>query len=217
MSLVTDEALSAYLDGEADPETAARIEAALADDVGLRARLERMTLGGDALRDAVDIMLGAPSEELKAALLKAPSAEILPFAPKAKAAPPRHEWMRLAAASAAAMVIGAVGGGFLMEKQTGVVVDSGDGVVAGKVLASSLSTARSGVKAPMGGQVMTVALSFKASDGRLCRQFDLAGQDRTLDAVACRTGKDWRIEGMSAARPKVLDGFQTAGGPGDGP
>lgn len=219
MTLVTDEALSAYLDGEADVETSARIEAAIAQDPGVRARLERMTLGDEALREAMDAMLGPPSEALKQSLRQPQqlSAEILTFQPKAKPAAPRQEWMRLAAASVAALVMGAVGGGLLMEKQTGVVVDSGDGVVAGKVLASSLSTARSGVKAPMGGQVMTVALSFKAADGRLCRQFDLAGQGRTLDAVACRTGKDWRIEGMSAAKPKVLDGFQTASGPGDGP
>ncbi|MEM7429765.1 MAG: hypothetical protein AAF441_27155 [Pseudomonadota bacterium] len=55
----SDADLTAYLDGEADSETAAEIEAALQNDADLAARMEALQIDVGALRNAGDSLLGA--------------------------------------------------------------------------------------------------------------------------------------------------------------
>jgi hypothetical protein len=58
-----------------------------------------------------------------------------------------------------------------------------------------------------------VALSFRAKDGRLCRQFDLNGAEAGSAGVACRDKQAWRIEGWTSSHGAAAAGFETAGGP----
>jgi hypothetical protein len=89
-------------------------------------------------------------------------------------------------------------------------------LAANSDLAQALSTARSGEAAQVPGGTVRVSLSFKAGDGRLCRQFDLAGQGDVASAIACKGEKDWRLEGW-AKRPPAASGYEMAAGPEQNP
>jgi anti-sigma factor RsiW len=58
--MISDEALMAYLDGEAGAASERAIEAAMARDPALRARLEALECGDRNLRAAFDVMLEEP-------------------------------------------------------------------------------------------------------------------------------------------------------------
>lgn len=212
----SDEVLSSYLDGEAGPTLSREIEAAMAADPALVARMERLG-GNDALlRDAFDEALGQTPERLTAALDAKPSAEILAFRPKPKAkVPSAIPWPKLAAASVVALAVGAVFATTAMPRLTPQAPAARDGeLLAGGKLAAALASTPSGAEGVVGTAKLTVALSFRSRDGRLCRQFRLASPRGGSDGLACRGKDGWRIEGwMGSAAGAAGDGYQTAGGP----
>lgn len=212
MIAFSDEALSAFLDGEAEPAVAERILGALETDPLLAERLDALRRADTALHAAMDGLLeGPPPLALLAALERAPSAEILPFRRKAVSA--LTGWAP--AAAAAALVLG-VALGLAAPRRDAALVAVGDGgPVAGKQLAAALSSARGGTAVDLMGARMIVALSFRAGDGRLCRQFQLAANGGGSAAVACRDPGDWRLEGWTRTMAQPEGGYRTAGGPDD--
>lgn len=210
----SDDVLSSYLDGEAGPVLSREIEAAMQADPELVARMERLGRNDALLREAVDEALGDTPERLTQTLQAAPPADVLPFPPGTRRArlPVHH----LAAASLAALAAGVVLGVSVAPGPRPLVAASREGVLeAGGRLSAALASTPSGVRAPVGGETLTVALSFRSRDGRMCRQFDLARDGHASSGVACRQGRDWRIEGWVAGRPASTGGYQTAGGPDD--
>ena len=216
MSPFTDEMLSAYLDGEADEEIAARIEQAAGEDEELAMRLEMMAAGDGALREAADALLGPTPPRLLQAVEVQRSADVLEFKPRAKRPAPTFHWAQLAAAGVSALVIGGVAGSALTPRHQPLVGGAGPDLGVNAQLAQALSTARSGEAAEVDGGIVRVSLSFRAADGRLCRQFDLAGKGDAASAIACKGEQDWRIEGW-AKRPPASSGYQMAAGPEDNP
>jgi len=225
MSTYTDDVLSSYLDGECDPALAEEIETAMGSDPDLVARMETLGANDGLLREAFDEALGETPARLTAAL-EAPadettvrsaperSADVLAFKPRPKPQPKaaNSNWPRMAAGWAVvAVMVGAIGF-FSLPRGGGAPVSQGDnGLAPSHALAQALGKTPSGTRQPVGGQVLTVALSFKSQDGRLCRQFHLDGE-APADAVACRAGKGWRIEGWMTGKPEGQAGYQTAGG-----
>ncbi|HEX8232985.1 MAG TPA: hypothetical protein VF559_06550 [Caulobacteraceae bacterium] len=215
MTLYSDEMLTRFLDGECTGTEATEIETTVNADPALAARLEAMTARDGLLREVFDETLGPVPTKLTEALEAPRSAEVLPFRARPRQAA-WTGWTGLAAASAAALAIGALGGANFARQPTPLIAPSADGLAAQATLASALSTARSGQAAEVAGGKLTVALSFKAGDGRLCRQFQL-GFDRGAGAgVACRSGEEWKIEGWAPAASQDA-GFQAAAGPAEGP
>jgi hypothetical protein len=210
---ITDEMLSAYLDGETDAETSARIERAVGETPELAARLEAMSRGDDLLRDAADGLLGQTPPAMARALQAPAAPEVVTLRPRASRPAISPQWMQLAAAGVAALVIGGVGGSMLTPQPQALVSGSTAGLTANAQLAEALSTARSGQDAAVGGAAMKVSLSFRARDGRLCRQFALTGPQAGSAGVACRDAGSWRIEGWTSARGAPATGYRTAGGP----
>lgn len=213
MTVFTDEMLSAYLDGEADEAVAAQIEQAAGEDPALAARLEAMAAGDDALRGAAEAMLGPVPASMTQALEAPRSAEVLAFRPRPARPAISGHWMQVAAAGVAALVIGGVGGSMLTPRQQPLVSGAGPELAANARLAEALSTTRSGEDAQVAGGTMKVALSFRAKDGRLCRQFDLTTREAGAAGVACRDKDRWRIEGWTSGPSAAATGYQTAGGP----
>ena len=66
---LNDELLCAYLDGELDPETRARVEQALVDDAGARVRLERMRVADERLKAEIPLQTVQPNDPLSARIL----------------------------------------------------------------------------------------------------------------------------------------------------
>lgn len=217
----SDEVLSSYLDGEAGPTLSREIETAMAKDPALVARMEQLGANDGLLREAFDAALGETPERLTAALEARPSADILAFRPKPKPkAPSAIPWPKVAAASVVALAVGAVFATMAVPRLSPPGGAARDGeLIAGGKLAAALASTPSGAEGAVGTAKLTVALSFRSRDGRLCRQFRLASPQGSSEGVACRGGAGWKIEGWmgSAAGGAPADGYQTAGGPDSSP
>jgi len=68
--LISDELLTAYIDGQADAEGVRAVEAALAKDPGLKARLNGMQAVDRDLRSAFDTLLETPVPDALAAAVR---------------------------------------------------------------------------------------------------------------------------------------------------
>lgn len=184
-----DETLMAYADGEADAETSARIEAAMAGDEALA---ERIALLADARRTvkaafAADLETPVPNA-LEAAIRRAgeQNSNVVPLRP-------RSYWPTALAASLALAV--GIGAGWLA--RTGS--EAGHGMhFAGlehPELAGHLASTPSGGDITLGdGARLRLVASFVDGAGRFCRELEHDGTDgQTLVAVTCREGADWAL------------------------
>lgn len=214
--MITDEMLSAWLDGEADEATCRAVESSVDSDPALAARLARLGRNDRLLRTAMDEVLGPTPPRLTSALMAAPSAQVIDLTEKRRARV--AAWPARAAAAAAAVVFAVVGGAaFLRGPQAGdLVMQSASGPAAGPSLARILASVPSGTSRPLGPGVVRVSLSFQASDGRACREFETGGGVGSAAGVACRQGGVWRLEEWMAGGGGAASGsYRTAGGPQD--
>ena len=95
-SPIPDVDVHAYVDGQLAPGRIAALEAALASDAGLAARVAEMRALNGALRDALDPMLAEPIPEQLLAAASAP----------ARGAAGARRWMAPAFAAAATLLVG---------------------------------------------------------------------------------------------------------------
>lgn len=211
---LNDELIGAYLDGEMSAEERAELERALASNNGAATRLERLRGADELLRSA---MRDGPAVSSTDALLRkaliGEQADDDPIARRllggaAPPAPRTELWVRRAAAVAAACLIGILAGR----------VGAPQGYVSadmrlGSEVSRILDSAPSGEFSPIARGEMGVALSFRADDGSLCRQFRTQSGQSVSDAIACRDGEAWRLAAQAAA--PTPQGFQAASGAAD--
>lgn len=133
---ISDEMLSAFLDGELPEETQRAVEAALDQDRGLQSRLETLMSGDRAAQEAFDAMLDEPVPmALAAAIRKAempgatPAAEAAPSMATLDSAPRARPLWQIAASVLLALGIGA-GGGFFFGRESAVEVAQAPGWLA---------------------------------------------------------------------------------------
>jgi hypothetical protein len=229
---VSDEALMAYADGEADAAARAVIEAAMRDDPELRRRVDqhralRQTLQGafaDALDEPVPPRLidaarghsAAPgSNVVDLATAREAHAAVAPVAVAPIAVAPRHR-RRQSLAMAASLLVG-VALGYLGWHDSNLSMKAGPNgeLIAASGLAMALSNQLSEDRSP--ALIATTGLSFRAKTGEYCRTFSLTGSGAT-SGLACREGDDWKIKVLAQARPAVAgsENFRQAAS-GDSP
>jgi hypothetical protein len=197
----TPEELMAYADGQLAPDQARRVEQAVAASAELRAIVEDHRRTRAAARKAFDAMAQAPMS----AGLDRLSATLSGEGVVAERRTVRW-WAKAAAwpaAAAACLAVGIVSG--TMATASNDLIRWQDGPVAGTQLASMLE--QSGTGEARDGHV--VVASFRAGDGRYCRQFEIGGGE--ADGVACREARGWAIIAL-AERPGGPDAIQVAGG-----
>jgi hypothetical protein len=201
----------AYLDGELDDDARARIDAAVAADPVLAERLARDLRLQARVRDAFAGALDEPVPVRLQAMLEAAPAE------QATATPPTHDignvvalprrnshrrmlpaWLGYAAAAVLAVI--AIDGAW-RQTQSPVRLSDGD-LVAGGVLADELD--RGLASAPNAASSVSIGLTFRSHDGRICRSFTYR-EDTALSGLACRHNDMWRLSALGGA-------FQDAGG-----
>lgn len=208
----TDAQLVAFLDGTLEDEALiAAIEAAINADPALAERAEALAVGDDlapALRDAFAPVLEAAVPDHLVAIVAAPARQAqvvdLATARAAKQALPTPandagsgwRWPQFAA-MAASLALGVMIGGPLLTGGGGSA-PAGDGLVlASADLDAMLDSAPSGQAVDLASLgTGEVVLTFRNTDGQLCRQFTLEGSGGTSDALACEGGAqaDWQIE-----------------------
>jgi hypothetical protein len=201
---------------EADPALAERAEALAQDDDPRLAA---------AVRDAFAPVLDAPVPAHLAEVLAPPAAEIVDLgdARRDRAAPlpvPANDnrrswrWPQFGA-MAASLALGVMIGGPLLNGGGGGS-PSGEGLVlASADLDAMLDSAPSGQKVDLASLgTGEVVLTFRDTEGRLCRQFMLEGSGGTSDALACAggaAGGAWQVEAFGRRAAPVGE-MKLAGG-----
>jgi hypothetical protein len=181
MTWLSDEVLSAYIDGELQPAEAARVALALTRDPDAVRRLNALRESDAMLREAFDWPLPG-----QASLTDDVSAKMENPSPWRRPAP--------IAAVAGAGVVMAAAAGFAIGQLSApreVALDTDRGAFAEGALGKALESQAGDVNGPL-----RIVLTFRAKDGRFCRQFWAAAAG--LAGVACRDDKGWRIEELSA-------------------
>jgi hypothetical protein len=185
MSRIEDLELIAFVDGELDSAERARIEAALAKDPTLAARMEAhrrlATQAGEAFSD----VLRRPPPEAMVAQIAAHGGT-----QRRMAGPAVVRW----AALAATLLVG-VFAGRLMAPQP---------IVAGRDAPASLAKALDRSLAAEPGAVR-IGLSFRAAEG-YCRTF--VSQPAAVSGLACRNAGRWRVHVAEATPPAAT--YRTA-------
>jgi hypothetical protein len=215
---IEDEQLAAYVDGELDADARAAVEAAVAADPVLAARLARQRALLGSLRAVYDPVLDEPVPERLLAALR-PAAPAM-TAIGGRAAPRRAvrrllrrnwpQWGAIAAAVAVGILIGA--SGWLQYARAPLATVDGR-LLARDGLAQALNAQLASAQAA--DAPVRIGVSFKAKSGEYCRTFALAGSkatDGAMDGLACRAGAGWRVrllaQAASAAAPS--GGYRTA-------
>ncbi len=186
--MIDDGKLTAYLDGQLDAEGRAEVEAALASDPLLVARLARHRklrerLGEVAsLHDETPVRMvaggGASDNVVRLADHRAP--------PQPKPIRIRLTWPSWG--TMACVFGGGLALGFGAAHETGgpVGVRADGALVARGELVRALNEERSGE-----GRAIRVGASFRSHDQHYCRVFEV--EARQLAGIACRTGPGWVV------------------------
>jgi hypothetical protein len=215
---ITEELLMAYADGEADAETRAAVEAAMARDAGVRERVEAHRRLRRTLNEPLPERLFAaargerrppsrPAEIVDLAAVRARKVQ-----PKAKPARSRAwvQWSALAACVIAGVVLARGLGGIGMGPMVG---DRHGTLMAQGALAHALDNQLAGRPAGSGAAAR-IGVSFRATDRSLCRTFQTL-QGAGLAGLACRGPDGWQVR-VAAASPPVStnsSGYRTAASP----
>jgi hypothetical protein len=179
--MLNDEVLGALIDGELAPERRDAVERALGDNRGAALRLENLRRGDEMCRDAFALTDSA----------KDPLAELIAHGwPKRVSRP--VVWGRRAAAIAAACLLGVFAG-----RLSGPVAPDSQ-LRASSEIARVLDQAPSGALSPIRGGQVQVALSLRADNGALCRQYRTIIAGEAVDALACKQGDAWRLAVQAA-------------------
>lgn len=206
-----DTHIHAYVDGELDAATAARLEADSRGDPTLAARIRQQRNLKNLLRGAFDPVLDEPvPQRLRDALAPpAANATVTPIGaarePRARPAWSPREW----GAVAATLMLGLLIGAMAFRPSRGLPVDMIQGrMVARGELDTALSTQRAG--AAEKAAATRIGLSFRAADGAWCRSFS---QRNGPAGLACRHEGRWTVQLLdsgSAATGKADDYRQAA-------
>jgi len=214
----------AYVDGELDAESAARLEADSRADPALAARIAEQFKLRTRLRAEFDPVLTEPIPRRLNAALAGPErgAAVTPIGAAARSARPAaspRAWLAIAASLAVGVFVGA-----LVSRGPGnspFAADEGRLVAVG-YLDEALSTQLAGA-APEAAAA-AIGLSFRAAGGEYCRTFALqAGSGgvacrrdgrwsvQLLDGAAAQPGTDDFRQASSALTPPILDAITALG------
>lgn len=207
---LTDEELMAYADGEMLALDAKRVEAAMAADPVLAARVARFRAVRRALHTAYDSVLSEPvPERLRALLGDVAANEPQPQAPVDLSAHRVHRQVRFGppawAAIAASLVVGVLVGRAVLPSGD-LLVD--DGRYAGADLTRVLDT-RLASDSENQSAATRIGLTFRATDGDICRTFSHSVRGGSTSGLACRDGERWAVQ--VAVHGDALSEFRQAG------
>jgi hypothetical protein len=201
---VSDEALMAYADGEADAAMRALIEEAMRDDPDVGRRIAQHRAMREAMRKAFSAVLDEPVPQRLIDAARGNSAaaagHVVDLAATRASAreaqsprePRKRLRSRLPLAMAASLLLG-LALGYLGWHGSGVLMQAGASgeLIATAGLAEALSAQLSADRPP--GSAATTGLSFRTKAGNYCRTFSLTG----TSGLACREGNSWKIKALA--------------------
>lgn len=208
--MVEDEKFFAWLDGELEPDEAARVEAVVAANPELSRIAQEHRAMAASLKSAFDTVAAAPVPERISAR---PQDNVVDFAQARAVRAERRSpalWAQ-AAALAATLAIGVFTGNLLTSSMsakgpTSPIAAEGGRLVASAELEGALYTRLASAPADSGPRI---GLTFRDKAGAICRTFE----DHAASGLACREGGDWRIRGLfQGAQDPAADYRMASGG-----
>jgi hypothetical protein len=206
MNDIDSETLMAYADGELDPVRRKEVEALLERDPEARAMVRKFRESTDLLKGGLDTVLEQPIPQrlIDAIGATAPSSDSniveLPIPP---ARPRRTFWPGLAAAASLVVAVGLVGSILLLDRAGPPGTDG----AATQALQQALERLPSGtVLETDDGMRVTPVLTFRASDGRVCREFERETPGSHTIGVACRDEEERWVAEVEVERDTTPDG-----------
>jgi hypothetical protein len=216
--MITNEMLSAYIDGELAPQERERVREAIAADELLAARLRQFrrvdrllaefssAIDAEPVPPAVLALLNPPCADADAAGSTAPKAVVLPFARR-----PLHR--RAGALALAASLVLAVAIVLQFNPRDGAESGFDEMVRVGAVVPASplhhaLEDMRSDEAYAVGGGTgigITPVLSFVSTRQEYCREFRVDAGARAARGVACRRADRWETLKVVAAEARGSD------------
>jgi hypothetical protein len=201
---ISDETLLAYVDGELDAAERARIDAAARTDAALARRIQAQRRLRERLAGAFASALeeAPPQHLVEAITAPRPPAEVVDLgqararrAAAARKAPAWPVWAGWASAAAAVVLVAGVAIRFAPQ----AIAPPGEAMIGGPAgslnaqgqLASALDGQLASAS-PAAGQAVRIGVSFRSTDGRYCRTFQVASGDG-FAGLACRDPAGWRI------------------------
>ena len=184
---LNDELLGAYLDDELGEETRAQVEAELSADGGARVRLERLRAADAAVRAAF------PLQPVAAVRALEPAPHEIPVLMKVG-----YRRRAIAMTALAAGVCGLVLGPLLRDAWFDGPVAPVTTGLADVRLAAVLEREPSGSVIKAGDRELRVTFSFRAADGRACRQYASYDAASGGEGVACHGDAGWQIVAWDA-------------------
>lgn len=209
----TDETLMAYVDGELDPQARAGLEAQLAVDPQLVARVQRHRDLRARLHAAFDNVVQEPVPQSLVAAARDGPAGLAPIARLAEhrnRAPRASRWPSWSALAASVLVGLVLGAALFRGPIGGSLMLQGGQLLARGSLRTALDTQLAQDRPQRGAQV---GLSFVARSGDYCRTFTMPGEQsagQPLSGVACRSGGQWQVQ--AAIRLPAAAGNNADGG-----
>jgi len=205
---VTDDILSAFLDGELPADQLKRIAKEIDADPALRQRAEALAAPDAILQKAYRTIDDDPMPDAVLALLEDAddaSAQSNVVAFKSRVMRQREIW-RLPIAASIALAAGLALGLSLSPNES---VQIAGAVKPGEALFAALETSPSGeTRALDNGRAAAMVLTFKAGE-TWCREFTVAAADAGVRAIACREDEGWAVK-LAAVEAGANDGYQTA-------
>src|SRR5262245_37020075 len=192
---ISDDILSALIDGELEPAEAERVEILIARDPLLARRFERLRRA-DAFTQQAFAPLASVPLKLRAA------------------AGAFDGWRRFAAAGATALAAGAAGlllGLSLSRDDVGRLLVLNNGLAASADMARGLDETASGEETRRGGVRIAPLYSFRDQGGRACRVFAASLRNVAIEGVACREAGSWLLAALVPTAARVDDRFTQAG------
>lgn len=197
----------AYVDGELDAVARAAFEAALANDAGLSAAVQREQALRVTLAAVYDPVLDEPVPAALRAALQPTNTAVVDLAAARAARVPRDvaprrwrqwhwpEWGAMAACLALGTALGVWGLAPGVGGTDEIVARRADGTLVAQGALDRLLTGTLAADAdpPRG---LNVGLSFKARDGRYCRVFSIEAGAATA-GLACRDGSAWQLQALA--------------------
>lgn len=216
---LTDELLVAFVDDELDASQREMVSAVLTRSPALSRRAEEMRLARDLLSEAFPLREGegipapieAAANRLAEACAQRSSTRSRPFAFRSR---------RLFALAAGVILFGLGVATYLIWRAASV--SAGGGATAlvridpdtplHRVLENTPSAEV--INAPAENAALRAVLTFRAKDGRYCREFEILAGARGATGVACRAQGKWQTEVLisAAAAPSSSNYYTPAGG-----
>lgn len=186
-----DAILMAFADGDLPPDEAGRVEAALAEDPDLAARVQRFRAVRTALRTVYDSVAAEPIPEHLRALLGDVASSESPRSLQAAPRPTRSVRTispAVFAVMAAALILGVLAGRLSAPASGDLTTLQAGRLRASPALARVLDT-RVAAAADNLDAALRVGLSFRTVSGGYCRTF----REGAASGLACRDGRGWSV------------------------